>query len=160
MSRVHSGASRPKKPSAADHRPSLPPSDISESSQRSSPSANLEIHVHGPAADHAEVLHVVFRERKVMLAAALFLEHLFGQLLGLILHRAAAYGAADAPVFADQHPRTRAPRRRARGRYHRDEHQFLAVFEPSGYLPEHVPHIGTTSFPQKSFIIFAAASAD
>ena len=109
-----------------------------------------EIYLYVPAADHAEVLHVVFCKGEVVAPAFFLLKHLGRYVLGAVFHRAAAYRAADAPFPADKHPRAGPARRRARGGDHGNEHYVLPGGELFSHGPKHIPHKTHTSFSKCS----------
>lgn len=67
----------------------------------------LEIDVYVSAADHAQILHLVFAEPEVFHAGAFLVENGPGQLFASVLHGAAADGAGNAAVFGDEHPGSR-----------------------------------------------------
>lgn len=68
-----------------------------------------EEYIDGAAAYHAEILNVVLGEGKIVLAGGPVLQNLGCDLLRAVFHRAAAYGAVEAALRADEHPGSSPP---------------------------------------------------
>ena len=86
-----------------------------------------EVHVHCAAADHAQILDLVFMQPEVLKVGAARPEELLGHLLTAVFHRAAADGATQAALSGDDHPRPGSPWGGATAGHHGDQHCVLAA---------------------------------
>ena len=106
----------------------------------------LEVHRHPSTADHADVADVIRVQLvggKPVFAAFHRLER---TLRAQLLHRAAANGAARAPVFKNRHLRARAARRGAGGGKHAAKRHALAARERGKHRVEYLLHPPSLSF--------------
>ena len=100
----------------------------------------VEKHIAGAAADHAQVLHIVPGQGKIVAPGAFCLQHLPGDFFRAVLHRAAADGAADTAVLSHQHPGTRAPGSGPGGSGDGDQHQILSAPQAGSNGFQHITH--------------------
>ena len=100
----------------------------------------VKVHIACTAADHTEILHIVFCQGEIVSQRGTFIQHLCGDLLGTVFYRTAADGTAETAAFADQHTGTGTPGGSAGGGDHRDQNQRLSTIQMCFHSFKHFPH--------------------
>ena len=78
---------------------------------------------------------------EVMTKGGLFLQYFRRNLLAAVFHGTAADGAADAALFADEHPGTGTPGSCTGGGNDGNQYQRLPMFQLVFYGFQHIPHL-------------------
>ena len=100
----------------------------------------MKVHGDIPAADHPQILDIVFGQGKLVVPGLAFRQYLPGNLLRTVFHSAAADGTGDPALGSHQHPCPGSPGRGAGGGHDRDQNQVFSLQQMGFHGVEHGTH--------------------